>query len=715
MTVYQHRIIASFVGAMALVCAPMMAAAAILKDEKGLAWASNRDLTSQQFSQRFDSYRDRGFMMIDIDAYPTSRGIRYSMIWRENTDGRGWAEHRGLTSDGYNDRWRQYRDRGFRPHDIETWTTGSGRRWAGIWVENREGLRWSSHRGLTHEAYGDLFDEKSDDGFRLLDMEAYQTGSGMRYAAIWIENKDNRPWAQLRNMTRQRYQQEVDARSANGFRVVDYEAYQTPTGLRYAAIWERKPGFAWQTRTNRTRTQFANLWRQYRDEGYRLVDFERYETSSGPRYAGVWAENAARFRHPAKGDINTLVSDYQSDNGFPGVSVAVIHNGSMIYRRGFGDADIDAGKKAHGETIYGLASVSKAIGGTLAAKLEDEGRIRNGTTFNLDLGDLTSDYLTNIPVGGGQTVSLPNQHIHTVEQLLSHQGCVVHYQGSTSPGFSNTTSHFSNAVAASQLFWSLGLVTDRDVDVPGNDACLVGGNVGQRRSYSTHAFTLVGAVLERVTGRTIAQLVDGELVDQYNLGTMRTMYSSSNLPSNYDRARHYTSATNEVGYQNNSWKVLGGGIESSAVDLARFGWKVLNGEIVDAQARDCRMWTPIPNVNRNGLGWDLSTSASRRVAQHGGDARGMDSYIRIYRDEGLVIAILANRNVDSSPRGTLAANIATEVLGSTVTPPQPVSCIATPGVTIQQIPQRTPLEPARPQRPRLQELQRRPTREDDED
>ncbi|WP_413167730.1 hypothetical protein ACL6C3_13630 [Capilliphycus salinus ALCB114379] len=46
-------------------------------------------------------------------------------------------------------------------------------------------------------------------------------------------------------------------------------------------------------RSDRTETQFANLWQEYRDEGYRLVDFEHYPTANGDRYAGVWAENTA--------------------------------------------------------------------------------------------------------------------------------------------------------------------------------------------------------------------------------------------------------------------------------------------------------------------------------------------------------------------------------------------------------------------------------------
>lgn len=650
-------------GLLALACVTAInpASAAILKDEKGLAWASRRDLTSQQFADAFDDYRQQGLMMVDVDAYPEGRGVRYSMIWRENSDRRGWAEHRDMTSNGYGQKWEEYRDRGFRPLDIEAYQNRNQLRWAGIWVENKEGIAWSSHRGLTGTAYGELFQEKSEAGFRLVDMEVYQTSSGLRYAAIWYENTDNRPWAQLRGLTRDRYQQEVDTRSQQGMRVVDFESYQTSDGQRYAAIWEQKPGFGWQTRTNRTEKEFANLWRQYRDEGYRLVDFERYETSSGTRYAGIWAENDARFRYGRKSDIDDIIETYQTDNNLPGISVAIIRNGEMIYRRGFGWADVAGQKVAHGETVYNSASVAKVIGGTLAAKLEDEERLRDGTTFNLDLTDTTATYLTGVPNANGRgTVSLPNEHTHTVEQLLSQLSCVAHYPwdgtSGTVPGIANQTTHYTSAMAAAQNIWGTGLVTQTSA----GSACTVGGTW----SYSTPAFTLAGAVLESATGRTLNQLLQNEIFSPYGLSSMRVQYASSSLPANYERAIPYNNSNNATSYSDNSWKVLGGGIETSTVDLARFGWKVLNAEILSADARDNRLWTRVDPSFTHGLGWSVTTdSSSRRTAEWNGSWTGARAFLRAYRDDDVVIAIMSNRtNHTVDDVGTLANEIGDEIL-----------------------------------------------------
>jgi len=627
-----------------VLAAAVSASAGTLGNEKGLAWASQRDLTSQQFSEAFDDYRQRGYVMVDVDAYPDGGSTRYAMVWQENKDGRGWAEHRDMTSEGYNERWEAYKAKGFRPLDVEAYRNGGS--WAGIWVENTEGFAWSSHRGLDSDAYGKLFDEKQAAGFRLVDVEVYDTSSGLRYAAIWYQNTDKRAWAQLRGLTREQYQQEVDSRSAQGMRVVDFESYKTSSGQRYAAIWEPSQGLASQTRTDRTEKEFANLWRQYRDEGYRLADFERYDTASGPRYAGVWVENETRLRYSRKGQLDGIIESYRRANNLPGISVAIIQDGQMLYRRGFGWADVEDEEVAHGETVYLAASVSKTVGGTLAALLEDEGRLRNGKRFNLDLDQPTSTYLTNMPAF----------HTHTVEQLLAHLGCVAHYPGNTTPGISNQTRHYTTAMAAVQSIWKTGLVTQTS----GGNSC----TVGTTGSYSTPGFTFVAAVLESATGRTINQLVQDELLTPQGLSGMRVQYASAALPADHDRATPYDEDNDEMGYTNNSWKVLGGGIETHPVDLARFGWKVLNGDIVSANTRDNRLWAPVIPARSYGLGWDLSTDGNRRrTAEHGGSWAGAAAFLRAYRDDGLVIAIMSNRTdhtVDGL--GVLANKLGNEVL-----------------------------------------------------
>lgn len=615
-------------GLIGLVCfTANPASAAILNDEKDIAWASRRDLTSQQFSDAFDEYRQQGLMMIDVDAYPQGRGVRYSMVWRQNTDRRGWAEHRDMTSQDYGDKWEEYKNRGFRPLDVEAYQNGGQQRWAGIWVENKEGLAWSSHRGLTSDAYGELFQEKVESGFRLVDMEVYRTSDGLRYTAIWYENTDNRSWAQLRDMTRERYQQEVDARSRQGMRVVDYESYQTSNGQRYAAIWEAKPGFSWQTRTDRTERQFANLWRQYRDQGYRLVDFERYDTSSGPRYAGIWAENDERYAWSGRSQAEQALATYAGNADIPGVGAAIIRNGRVIFQGGAGFADAGQNITAHSGTVYRLASVAKAITGTLAYDLEEAGIIN-------DLDDRTNTIISG----------LGTQHNHSVRQLLQNTGCVKHY---TNDGLNDNATQIQYNTAQAALNQHMdGAMKTNDWIIPG---CSLG-----TRNYSTHGYTLAAAALEVSANSTFADLIKNRIADPLGLDTLRV--ENRSFPNSSGERATINSGTTQVSngqFQNVSWKAGGSGMESSALDLALFGDAVLRNRYFPQATRD-DIWSG-GTGNGRAHGWSLNAAGTQ--VTKGGDNQGSDSHIRIDIGNGITVVALTNTNPPSVDTSTLTQQL----------------------------------------------------------
>lgn len=607
--------------------ASFSAIASEIVSDQDIDWYAYRDLDSNTFSQRFNVLSGKGYRMIDVDAYSASGGIRYAMMWQRN-DGRGWAERRDMTNTQYHQRWTEYRDRGFRPTDVEAYQVGNQMRYAGIWVENRENIQWSSWRNMKAKKYGQRFKEMSRKGFMLVDMEAYKTPNGTRYSAIWYKNTRNIPWAQLRNMTRERYQKEVDSRAAAGFRMVDYERYKVGSKTRYAAIWHKDGGPAQVIRTNRSKLGYANHFREYRDDGYRPVDFER----DGNDYGAIWIKvnpRLANYRH--RSVIDQKLKSYLDSNNIPGLSAAIYHNGRLVYRGGVGNAD--GGKVAHGETVYPLASISKVVGGSLLGRLENRGRLQNGQVVAIKGSDQTRRYLP----------AMPSVHRHTLRQLASHTACISHYN--TSPGISNQTSHYSTQQAAAASIWNQPLLND----------CTIGAS----RSYSTHAFTFLGAALEAATGRTVPQLVREELAAPFNLPSLRVMYTNSSIPADYDRSAWYSNGS-IVARDNNSWKAFGGGIEATAKDLARFGWLTGAGGITTKAFRDNTLLVRQPNSS-NGYAWGIGTQNGRRRVQHNGSSTGARSQLSVYPDNSLSIALLTNQRGHDG-LGGLANEIADLIL-----------------------------------------------------
>lgn len=577
----------------------------------GKGWAAFRDLTNSEMSAKGSELRSKGMRPIDIDVYPVSGNLRYATVWQAN-DGRGWAQNRNMTSSGYATRLTQNRDRGYRQTDIEGYQSGGNSRYAAIWIENREGIEWVSFKDMTSSAYGSTLSTYRTNGWYLVDMEVYDTAAGLRYAGIWYRNTNNIQWAQLRNMTRSRYNQEVSAKNTAGFDMVDYERYKVGTATRYAAIWHRGD-VSQRIRTNRNEKTYANYFREYRDDGYRVVDFER----DGSNYGAIWVKSdLALADNPWRATIDSLLETYRSSEGVPGISAAVVKDGVVVYRSGVGEADQSQGLVAHGGTVYRIASISKVVGGTLFGRLEEQGRLRDGTPVSIQGADSTRRHLP----------AAPAFHTHTLRQLLNHSGCVPHWN--TTPSVDDQTVHYPSQLSAVASIWGTSLINN----------CLVGVNGG----YSTVGYTFIGAALEAATNRNISTLVREELAEPYGLDSLRVMYETSTLPANYERSVRYSSLGGSMANSNNSSKVLGGGLEGSVVDTARFGWLTLSGSIVSPSFRDTTLFTPQPGL-RIAYGWRTPSGRNRRIVEHGGQAGGARGYLGVYRDEGLVIAILSNR------------------------------------------------------------------------
>ncbi|OBJ19748.1 serine hydrolase [Mycobacterium colombiense] len=73
----------------------------------------------------------------------------------------------------------------------------------------------------------------------------------------------------------------------------------------------------------------------------------------------------------AVGKVDGLVNDLMKSTGIPGMAVAIVHGGKVLYVKGFGIKDASKGQgqdnKVNADTVFQLASVSKSVGATVIA------------------------------------------------------------------------------------------------------------------------------------------------------------------------------------------------------------------------------------------------------------------------------------------------------------------------------------------------------------
>jgi CubicO group peptidase (beta-lactamase class C family) len=451
----------------------------------------------------------------------------------------------------------------------------------------------------------------------------------MFYSIIWLENISNQGWVELRDMTPEGYGQKFAEYQQKGYRVADIECYERNNKLTYAAIWEiNQAGRGWAALREVSSQGLKNNWHKYADRGMRIIDIEVCPALSGGghSYAAVWRENDDRFDWAGREQAEQALASYAAAADVPGVGAAIIKNGRVIFRGGAGFADQGEGITAHAGTVYRLASVAKAVTGTLGYDLEQAGII------NLD-------NRTDTIVSG-----LGTKHTHTVRQLLQNSGCVKHYWSDGVDDNDTQVLYPSEQLAVNNHMG--GAIK--------TNSWIISGCTPGTYNYSTHGFSLAAAAFEIRAKTTFATLIQTRIAGPLGLDTLRAeVRTSPDSSGELATINQGAAKVSDGQFENTSWKWGGSGIVSSALDLALFGDGVLRNRYFPQTTRN-KMWgggTGSGQAN----GWSIDTGATR--VTKGGSNQGSDSHIRIDVANGITVVALTNTEDPSTATSTLTQQL----------------------------------------------------------
>jgi CubicO group peptidase (beta-lactamase class C family) len=590
-------------------------------DPNSVSWLSVRGMTDSQFSAYFEEKAREGFMVIDIEVDEIDGEQRVGAVWQDNLDNRGWFELRNMSAAQFEAELAEKRSAGYRLIDQEVYILDGRTLYAAVWIFNTEDLEWVSYTEQSDANFSLLFSRYSEQGYMMIDIDAFSSGDGVTYSAVWVENSENLSWVEWRDLSSSEFAEKFEE-YRDSYRMIDVESYRVGNTQYYAGIWvENRNGRGWAEWQDMSAKEFGDKWLQLRDAGYRLIDYEVYPVGSGYRYAGIWRQNSERPNWSLKEQVDELGLEEMSLYDLPGMSVAIAHGGQWVYLRGFGYADVDDEVIAHSRTLFRLASVSKAVAGALSLRLEEQGLV--------DSGDPSSDHIPGLPAF----------HTHSLSQTISNRSGIGHYD--EYPGIAGD---YDTALAAAMQLWNTPLVA----------------NPGAMYFYSTHAYTFLGASLEGALGDPLGTVFNDTLRQPYNLNTLNLEDRSV---ANKFRATLYNTQNQEVSADDLSWKVLGGGLEASAYDLGRFGARLVDGTIL-SEASLNEMWTPPDGLSNYALGWNTGTHAGSFVVAKSGAQNGARSYIRIYPDDELIIVVLTNRKEGGHDPRELAKAIGALILNA---------------------------------------------------
>ena len=196
-----------------------------------------------------------------------------------------WQARHNLTPAEYQSTFNDLLKQGYRLKCVSGYVS-NGERYAGLWVKEG-GPEWQARHGLSAADYQTAFDDFFKKGFRLTWVSGYESGGTVKFAAIW-EKKPGPAWEARHNLSAADYQKAFDDFYKQGYRLVHVSGYAAGGSPRFAAIWEKSGGPAWQARHNLSAADYQKAFDDFSKQGYRLKDVSGYNVGGQDFYTGIW-------------------------------------------------------------------------------------------------------------------------------------------------------------------------------------------------------------------------------------------------------------------------------------------------------------------------------------------------------------------------------------------------------------------------------------------
>jgi CubicO group peptidase (beta-lactamase class C family) len=342
--------------------------------------------------------------------------------------------------------------------------------------------------------------------------------------------------------------------------------------------------------------------------------------------ANVLAQSTIALAPETAKKIEAIVESEKAKLGIPGLSIAIAFDNKIQYTKGFGQADIENAVPAKPTTAYRTASIAKPITAAAVMQLVEQGKI--------ELDAPIQKYCAAFPEKNWPV---------TIRHLLAHQSGIRHYKNREEAA---SPQHFASINDSLKIFKDEALLFEP----------------GTKFSYTTYGYSLLGCAIEGASGMKYEAYLNQFV---FQLAGMTRTQVDNHFTVIQDRARGYIKidlnslqmlsegARKQVKagdvinapLHDTSGKIPGGGLLSTAVDLAQFGIAMNTAKFLKS-ATIQQMWTDTKTkdgkATNYGLGWSIFREANPKILVHTGNQAGARTELRLLPEKGIVIAVMTN-------------------------------------------------------------------------
>jgi CubicO group peptidase (beta-lactamase class C family) len=358
----------------------------------------------------------------------------------------------------------------------------------------------------------------------------------------------------------------------------------------------------------------------------------------GQLLSASWGEAREPARKPTlPPDLDGFVARTLREFEVPGLALAIVKDGQPILLKGYGVRRLGATAPVGPNTLFGIASNTKAFTAAALAMLVDEGKLGwdDPVTKHLPAFQLYDTYVTREL---------------TVRDLLTHRSGL--------------------GLGAGDLMFFPPSTFTREEIVQRLRYIKPATSFRSRYAYDNCLYLVAGQIIPALTGLSWDDFVKRRIFGP--LGMAQSNTSVSALAPDGDVAMPHAVAdklVRSIAHQNLDNNAPAGGINSSVADVSKWVVMQLAGGVYrDAEGREARlfsaaqhreMWAaqtilPISDLPKElaalqprfaayGLGWGLRDYRGRKLVSHTGGLLGMVSQVMLVPEEKLGVVVLTNQ------------------------------------------------------------------------
>jgi CubicO group peptidase (beta-lactamase class C family) len=332
-----------------------------------------------------------------------------------------------------------------------------------------------------------------------------------------------------------------------------------------------------------------------------------------------------------KDSLDSYVNRALIEWKIPGVSVAIVKNGKVVWMKGYGVKELGSTDKVDENTLFMIGSNTKAFTATALAMLEADNK--------LSLDDKVQKWLPDFKLYDPWVAKEA-----MIRDLLCHRLGFETFQGDF-------------------MYFDSDLTTAEVRDKMSKLKPMYGFR--SKWGYTNAAFMTAGEIIPKVTGKSWSEFITDSLFKP--LGMNNSLALSKDIKSAANKCSPHTVVMGElkkIPYGNIDNLAPAGSISSSANDMSKWVMAQLNngkldGKMIIPASAIAETRTPQSILGNGGhmfnkshfalygLGWFLEEYAGRKIVAHTGGVNGFVTSVCLVPEEKLGIVVLTNTDANS--------------------------------------------------------------------